>query len=334
LPCAAALAQSPTIAPEAAPAATAAPPSPASNPAPSAPEKAAKPDPTPEQRDGARAAYGRGQALFTEGKYVEAKSAFAEAYAAVPNPIVLLGSAECALRLGLLEDAYGLLQDYLSKRPDAPDRASVEQKLADLLAMQATVVITSQPAGAAIKLDGQDTGKVTPAELQLVRGEHTLEFSREGYQKASDTLTARIGARHELDVALQPTPPPRPPSIVKEASAPEAMEHPTTALWITGAVGAAGLVTGTVLGFLVLAERSDFDAKPSAAVADRGERLALFADVAFGVGAMALITGAVLYVTSDDAGSEPAPQHAQAERLKLAPAVFAGGGGVFAHMHF
>jgi hypothetical protein len=79
-------------------------------------------------------------------------------------------------------------------------------------------------------------------------------------------------------------------------------------------VGAAGLVTGTVLGFMVLAERSDFDASPSEASADRGERLALFADVAFGVGAMALITGAVLYLTDDS--SEPAERETTTARLR------------------
>jgi hypothetical protein len=105
-------------------------------------------------------------------------------------------------------------------------------------------------------------------------------------------------------------------------------------LWLTGVTGAVGLVTGTVLGFLVLTERSDFDAKPSAAVADRGERLALFADVAFGVGAMALITGAVLFLTSDDADASPAAERAQRERLQIVPAALAHGGGVSARMKF
>jgi hypothetical protein len=96
---------------------------------------------------------------------------------------------------------------------------------------------------------------------------------------------------------------------------------PTAALWVTSIVGAAGLVTGTVLGFMVLAERSDYDAMPTAKTADRGERLALFADVSFGVGAMALITGAVLYLT-DDSGSEPAPA-APAASAKLRGPSFA-----------
>ena len=83
------------------------------------------------------------------------------------------------------------------------------------------------------------------------------------------------------------------------------------AIWITSIVGATGIVAGTVLGFMALSERSDYDANPTAESADRGERLALFADVAFGVGAMGALTALVLYVTSDDghgaAASEPEP---------------------------
>lgn len=341
--CASALAQAPAR--PSAPTPTASAPAPASvGPVPAAPPAAVAPtpaaavapppEPTAAQRDAAREAYTRGQALFAEGKYVEAKAAFAAAFATVPNPIVLLGSAECELRLGLLEDGYASFQRYLSMRPDAPDRASVEQKIADLLAMQATLVITSQPPGAAIKVDGQDSGKVTPAELPLTRGDHTLEFSLPGYQKASDTIAARIGARLELEVALQPVPPPPPVKVAPVVHVAAKKQPPTTALWLTGVTGAVGLVTGTVLGFLVLTERSDFDAKPTAAAADRGERLALFADVAFGVGAMALITGAVLYLTSDDPDPSPAAEHAQRQRFQIAPTALANGGGVTARMKF
>jgi tetratricopeptide (TPR) repeat protein len=290
----------------------------------------AAPAPTEAQRTLARTAYARGQALFAEGKYSEAKAAFAEAYAAVPNPVVLLSAAECDVRLGLLEEAHEALHRYLTEKPDAADRAEVEKKLAELAALPATFVLSSEPAGATIKLDGKDTGQVTPAEVQTTRGARLVELTLAGHHSASDTVTARIGARHELHVALQALPPPPPKAPVAPEPEPEREQPPTTALWITSIVGAAGLVTGTVLGFVVLAERSDFDAKPTEASADRGERLALFADVAFGVGAMALITGAVLYLTSGDA-TEPAPSTA---RLRLGAQPVRDGAAVVAHGQF
>jgi tetratricopeptide (TPR) repeat protein len=311
-------------------------PSPSSPPAspPSVPAQAAPPaaEPTEAQRESAREAYARGQALFAENKFAEAKSAFEQAYAAVPNPVVLLPIAESDVRLGNLEAALDTFQRYLSSRPDAPDRAEVEQKVAELIATPATLVLSSDPSGATIVLDGQETGKVTPAEIEAPRGDHRVELSAAGYQKAVTPLTARIGARHELHVTLQPEPPAAAaPELL--APRPEADASPTTALWITGVVGAAGLVTGTVLGFMVLAERSDFDAQPTADSADRGERLALFTDVAFGVGAMALLTGAVIYLTAGDSGEETASEQS-ATRLQLTPLASPDGAGVMARTRF
>jgi Ni,Fe-hydrogenase III small subunit len=262
-------------------------------------------EPTPEQREAARLAYDRGRKLFAENKFADARAAFQEAYDNVPNPIVLVSIGECQLRLGNYEDSHDAFTRYLAGRPDAPDRADVEKKLAEIAAMPATIVITTAPAGAALKVDGQDSGKVTPAEIQIPRGEHTLELTLAGHTAITEPLTAKAGVRHELHAELQPVPAPPPPvAPPPPPPAPEPASPPTEALWISGIVGATGIVTGTVLGFLALSERSDYDANPTAASADRGERLALFADVAFGVGAMGALTALVLYVTYDD---EPEP---------------------------
>ena len=63
--------------------------------------------------------------------------------------------------------------------------------------------------------------------------------------------------------------------------------------------------------------------------ADDGERLALFADVGFGVGAIALITCAVLYMTDGDVESEQA-----SAGLYITPAVSATEAGVSARLSF
>jgi hypothetical protein len=87
-----------------------------------------------------------------------------------------------------------------------------------------------------------------------------------------------------------------------------------------------------VLGIMALSERSDYDKNPTEAGADRGERLALFADVGFGVGAMALVTTAVLLLTHDDVKSaDEAPSTA---RLQLIPSVTARGASATAKVRF
>jgi tetratricopeptide (TPR) repeat protein len=289
-----------------------APQTPRAAPSVAAPAPAAEPSPDAKER--ARTAYARGQSAFAAGDYISAKDAFQQAFEAVPNPIVLLSVAESASKLGKLDEAIAAFDRYLQLRPDAPDRVDVEQKRAALAVTPAALSVISEPPGAEIVLDGQPTGRQTPAELQLSAGQHLLELSLVGYDKPSETLDVAPGARIERRVVLQkPAPPPPPVAPPAEPLAPAALpkpEVPVTALWITGGLGAAGIIAGSVLGFLALKEHSDFEKTPTESSADRGERLALFADVGFGVGAMALVTAAVLYLTYDDVQPE-----AQARRV-------------------
>ena len=102
-------------------------------------------------------------------------------------------------------------------------------------------------------------------------------------------------------------------------------------MWIAGVVGGVGIVTGTVLGIAALNEKADYDDNPTEASADRGERLALFADVSFGVGAMALITGAVLLLTYDDPGDAGAGDDTA---VVVTPVLDAQGAGAAARVRF
>ena len=305
--------------------------------APAAATEAPKPEPTEEERQQARAAYGEGQTLFSEEKYEEARAAFQRAYDAVPNPVVLLSLAESLTRLGKLGDALSTFKRYLSERSDAPDRSAVESKIAEIEATPAILMVTSEPDGARIILDGQDTGQIAPARMELPAGSHSLQLTVDGYEPVSDSFEATPGSRHELNFSLTELPPPEPveqeeePVVVAEIAV---QEVPTTALWVTNIVGAAGLVGGTVLGFMALAENSDFDAHPTEASADRGEKLALFADVAFGVGAMAIITGLVLYLTAEDTAGPQARAEPAAMKVVVIPAAGPGSAQLSARVSF
>jgi len=70
--------------------------------------------------------------------------------------------------------------------------------------MKIRMSITSVPAGAAVKLDSQDSG-VTPELLPVAPGKHTLEFSKEGYDSASTPLEiAENAPPGSLNVDLSP----------------------------------------------------------------------------------------------------------------------------------
>ncbi len=56
-------------------------------------------------------------------------------------------------------------------------------------ATPASVTVTSDPVNAQIYLDGQATGRYTPATVQVPPGRHTIEVRRDGFQPASQSVT-------------------------------------------------------------------------------------------------------------------------------------------------
>lgn len=74
-----------------------------------------------------------------------------------------------------------------------------------LAEMAATLVVSSEPPGAAIVLDGKDTGKVTPAQLVVAKGSHSLTVRKAGYLEASNTLEAAPGQSVQFAPTLRVT---------------------------------------------------------------------------------------------------------------------------------
>jgi hypothetical protein len=290
---------------------------------------------TPEDTKTAREAYGTGQGLFRQGDFRGAQAAFEEAYQAVPNPIVLLGISEAQQRLGLWSDAAVTLTRYLKERPDAPDKAQVEGQLAEIQKRPGEVSVETSPPGAVIAVDGTDVDKMTPATLELVAGEHRIAVTGAMGETAEQVVTVTFGGRHsvnidlaggsaEVVVAEQGT--------VDEVSADsEASGNISrTAAWVAVGVGGAGLVMGGVLGGLALKERKSFDDDPTEGGADKGEAMAIFADVGFGIAVAGALTAAVLFATSggsDDEGSEEVA-------WSVSPAFGRRGGGVATQLRF
>jgi hypothetical protein len=59
------------------------------------------------------------------------------------------------------------------------------QASADLLPAVSTLVVTSNPAGANIYLDGKDTGQMTPSQLTVDKGIHRLIVRKAGFKDAA-----------------------------------------------------------------------------------------------------------------------------------------------------
>jgi hypothetical protein len=237
------------------------------------------------------------------------------------------------------------LERYLELRPDAPDREEVEKRISNMRAAPATVVVSSDPPGASVIIDGAGTGKVTPAEIEVEAGEHTVGISLEGYSRVTEKLTVDPGARRELSLTLlagsedDSTSSSGADSYDGLGPEQESRKGANLAPWIVTGAGVLVLGTGAVLGGLVLGVKSDFDKKPTKAKADKGERLALLADVAFGVGAAAVITGVVLFLTTggdavEKEGSPSVEGAEQGARLRVTPLLSASYAGIATQLQF
>ena len=312
---------------------------------------------TDAERTRARAAYTEGQRRFDAGDFAGALTKFEEAYSIVSNPVVLLGVASAQERLGRTADARGTLERYLRERPDAPDRADVEGRIVAMggstapVTAEGTLVITSEPAGAAVVVDGESSGAVTPTEVSVAPGDHEVALALSGYELSTESVTVAAGARAEVSVAL---------TVMPEADAmtadeafaddeeeeateeePAPQSGPSAATWVTTAIAGVALVTGTVFGFVALSRQSDFDVTPTASLADEGEGFALAADLSFGVAIAAGITAIVLYATdrpspeaSSDSDSDDEESAALSPSVMFAPIVSPTGGGAAAVVTF
>jgi len=89
-------------------------------------------------------------------------------------------------------------------------------------------------------------------------------------------------------------------------------------------------VLASVLGGLAVKEKHDFDDRPTSEGADRGEKLAIFADVGIGVAAAGVLTAVVL-LASGKRKETPADD---AARLQVTPILGRHTGGLGAHVSF
>ena len=312
-----------------------------------------------EAREAARVAYARGESNFRDGRFLEAESAFREAFEAVPNPVVLLSVAESQERDGRGAEASRTLAQYLELRVDAPDRSEIEGRIAALEASPARLILRSFPEGAAVRIDGEERSEITPAEIEVAPGEHEVTFVQEGYEEASQVVSTEFATAHTLEMSLEEAAPQGDDpfgqsgeggeydaGLGEESATGESEVSP--AVWVAASVAGVGLVAGTVLGFLALSEQADFDDMPTEAIADRGERLALFADVSFGLAAAAGLTAIVLYLTDKEGESQAAfdegdplddslarrSRSREGLRVRYAPAVTPDGAAMAARVDF
>jgi hypothetical protein len=180
----------------------------------------------------AQAHVDRGVAAFEARLYEVATREFAAAVALVParaNPHRWLGLTR--LQLGDCAGAVPELAAFLARAaPDDP-RVAEALRLQDECRRTGTLVVTTRPGGATVRLDGGAIVGTTPYLGRATPvGAHLLELAHDGYVAETRSVVVPAAATLTVDVTLR---------------SPRATSR---RWWIVGAavVGAA-LVTGAVL---------------------------------------------------------------------------------------
>lgn len=247
-------------------------------------------------------AYELGVRFFDAGRYDAAERAWQAAYSLGRDPKLLVAIADTRQRRGDEQGTVAMLEQYLEKKPTAPDRVAVETRIATLLQSPARLLIRSEQPGRAILLDGTPVAQRTPAELEVEPGLHTVVVVGEGMRKDRRTVQLAYGQVEELDFGFEAPGEPTAEEIEQarlKAQFERDQEDRTVrrAVISTGAIAAAALVPGTVLAVLAAQQR-----KPE--TSNGADRLLIFSNVSFGLAALSGITSFTLFMTHKNARAE------------------------------
>jgi hypothetical protein len=95
----------------------------------------------------------------------------------------------------------GFVTDTRSIDVGSGSRSAVIVQLAQ---MAASVSVHSDPAGAAIWMDGKDTGKVTPAQFPVDKpGSHSFVFRKQGYLDETASANLQVGQTFQFTPTLR-----------------------------------------------------------------------------------------------------------------------------------
>lgn len=272
----------------------------------------------------ARELFSWGQKLYKQARYAEAISKFEEAYAVRPHPVIYFNIGKCYEQMGDTAKALRNYRDYLRLSPDAGDKETVSDAIANLerrlreKGVQQLMVF-AEPAEARISVDGKELGS-SPATVELVAGNHQLTVTADGFQKVERSFVVQLSRAMEMTIALRPvgeaplasdvpkrddkptldpgTPPPAPPLVVEPATQPKKGK---TFTWIAGGVAVASLGAGVGMGVASSVNNQQLLTTPPGPekkvqqLHDASRDFAIGADVAYGVAAVAAITAVVLF---------------------------------------
>ena len=208
---------------------------------------------TDEQRAETQRLFAAGVRAAREGHWDEARQAFEQAYAIVPNPTILVNLAAARTQLGQTASAYRAYQAVLrDPAATAAHREVATSALAELelLVPRVRVALDGWRRGDRLELDGEVQEDFDSASvLRVDEGEHTVVVVRGDRRLAETTFAAEVGSEQTVRIVL-PDDALVPMTVVQASTPPPASTELGPILY---AVGIPALVAGLGLGATVIA---------------------------------------------------------------------------------
>lgn len=166
-----------------------------------------------EAKEQAKSLFAEGRAQYKAGNYEAALSAFEQANAIKPHPVMLLNIGQVYEAMGRLPDAVNYYKQFVAANPGQAKADAVKQRVQTILStMKAgwgVVQVETTPPGAEIRLATPDERPrgISPTRVALPAGEHNLIITAEGYNQ--EIRPVQVGARlvTPLEVTLIPAGP-------------------------------------------------------------------------------------------------------------------------------
>lgn len=192
---------------------------------------------------------------FDRGNFVESREHMRKAHELAPSARTLRGLGKVEFELRNYGECVRYLEEALAstERPlDPPLREEVEALLERARAYVGEVHVDVQPGTATVSVDGVPVAQGPSASLQLVVGDHVLEFHASGRMPARRAIRVRGREAVHLQIALAA------PEQTRSVSAPTPIDplarERTTAqplyrkwwLWTGVAVVAGGVATAVL----------------------------------------------------------------------------------------
>jgi hypothetical protein len=159
----------------------------------------------------AKEAFFRGVEHFQNESWDAALAEFLRSRELYATPVAVKNAAVCLRQLRRYAEALDMYEELLSKfgsqlKPE--DKKAAEEALAALQASVGELMITSDPAGCTVIVDGQERGTTPlPEAIRLNAGTHGVRVYKEGYEPLQREVviagTQRVGIDAKLKALAQ-----------------------------------------------------------------------------------------------------------------------------------